>query len=81
VGAHIYRIGTTFELYAYCDVVLIDLKTALEQGLVSTKAVENAWKLHEMTSSKKKGAANAAPFFFKKSFRGASMRFPQPEQK
>ena len=50
VGAHIFRFGTSFELYAYCDGVLIDLKTALEQGLVSTKAVENAWKLHEMTS-------------------------------
>jgi hypothetical protein len=50
VGAYIFRFGTSFELYAYCDGVLIDLKTALEQGLVSTKAVENAWKLHEMTS-------------------------------
>jgi hypothetical protein len=50
VGAHIFRFGTSFELYAYCDGVLTDLKTALEQGLISAQAVENAWKLHEMTS-------------------------------
>ena len=50
VGECIFRFGTSFELYAYKDGTLTDLNAALEQGLISAQAVENAWKLHEMTS-------------------------------
>ena len=50
VGAYTFRFGTSFELYAYKDGTLTDLNAALEQGLISAQAVENAWKLHEMTS-------------------------------
>ena len=50
VGAHIFRFGTSFELYAYKDGTLTDLSVALERGLITEAAVENAWKLHEMTS-------------------------------
>ena len=50
VGDVTFQFGTGFELYAHKDGQLIDLNTALAQGLISPQAVQEALAKHNSIS-------------------------------